>query len=98
MRKKQVQSIRDILGEMVDSNKRMNSGLLHSRIAQNWHTVMGPTISRSTTNVFLGKKGVLFVQLNSSVVRNELLMLKEKIIRSLNQSVKEDVVKDIVFR
>ncbi|MBN2167276.1 MAG: DUF721 domain-containing protein [Marinilabiliaceae bacterium] len=98
MRKKQVQSIKDILTEIIGKDSRLNNGLVHNRVLKNWHNIMGPTISRSTNEVYLAKNGVLFVRLNSSVVRNELLMLKDKIIRSLNQSVAADVVKDIVFK
>ena len=98
MRKKDVQKIGDIVNELLYNDKKLNSGIVNSRVIQNWSTIMGPTISRNTKNVFLAKNGVLFVSLTSSVVRNELMLLKDKIIKNLNDSVGNDVVRDIVFK
>jgi hypothetical protein len=40
----------------------------------------------------------LFVHLSSSVVRNELFMLQDEIIRKLNDAAGEELVTGIVFR
>lgn len=98
MQKKGVQKIGEVVNELLNENKRLNKGLIYNRVIQNWSVVMGPTISRSTKSVFLSREGVLFVTLTSSVVRNELLMLQDKIIESINRSVGVDAVKKIVFK
>jgi predicted nucleic acid-binding Zn ribbon protein len=97
MKRQNTQSISDILREMIENNQRLSTGLQETQVIQNWPQLLGPSVARHTEQVYLSK-GVLFVKLNSSVVRNELLMLKEKIIKSLNQSVNATVVNDIVFR
>jgi hypothetical protein len=40
----------------------------------------------------------LYVHLNSSVVRNELLMLREALREKLNKKAGSEVIKDIVLR
>jgi hypothetical protein len=44
------------------------------------------------------KEMILYVHLNSSVVRNELLMLRETLREKLNQKAGSEVIKDIVLR
>ena len=97
MRRKQVQNIRDIIKEIIQDDNRLESGLLETRVVNNWGKVMGPTVARSTRRVYL-YQGTLFVELNSSIVRNELMMLREKIVSSLNQSVGANVVTNLVLK
>ncbi|MBN2742831.1 uncharacterized protein DUF721 [Breznakibacter xylanolyticus] len=97
MRRKNVQNIRDVIQEIIGADTRLSSGLLEARVVQNWAQVLGPSVARATRRVYL-YEGKLFVELNSSVVRNELMMLRDRIVKSLNQSVGSDVVKEIVLR
>lgn len=45
---------------------------------------------------FTGSEGKVFVSFTSSVVKNEILMVKEGLIKALNDRVGDHVVKDIV--
>ena len=58
---------------------------------------MGKAISSRTTKIYI-KDHVLYVHLNSSVVRNELLMLREALREKLNQNAGTEVIKEIVLR
>lgn len=82
--------------EMMQSQPHLSKGIIENRVVQNWPKIMGPTIERATHRVYFSK-GVLYVELNSSVVR-ELNMLREKIVRSMNQSVGANVVTELVLR
>jgi predicted nucleic acid-binding Zn ribbon protein len=97
MLRKNSQNIREIIQEMMQSQPHLSKGIIENRVVQNWPKIMGPTIERATRRVYFSK-GVLYVELNSSVVRNELNMLREKIVRSMNQSVGANVVTEIVLR
>ncbi len=44
------------------------------------------------------KDHVLFIHLNSSVVRNELLMLREELRKKLNEKAGAEVIREIVLR
>ena len=62
-----------------------------------WPVVVGQAIAGYTSDVEM-KDGRMVVRLTSAVVRNELGMVKEGIIRALNDRLGEEVVQDIVFR
>ena len=62
-----------------------------------WKDVVGPVITRYTTNLFI-KNQVLYVSLSSSVIRQELMMGREMLIRNLNAQVGSQVIVNIVFR
>ena len=42
--------------------------------------------------------GILFVTFNSAVVKNEISMVKEGLVRALNERVGKCVIRDIVIR
>ena len=59
-----------------------------------WDDVLGPSITRQTTSKKVQNK-VLVVQLDSSVVRKELLMVKSKIIASINEHLGREAITDL---
>ncbi len=95
-RKCTTQSIADVLSEIMRT-QNINKGLFEHRLIGLWGQILGPAVERVTKQVYV-TDGVMFVYLNSSVVRGELLMLKDKIINRLNDAVGEKVLRDIVFR
>jgi predicted nucleic acid-binding Zn ribbon protein len=62
-----------------------------------WEEVLGKSVSRVTSNIYLQNQ-ILFVELNSSVVRHQLQMMKSGIIDALNKKAGEVMIKDIVFK
>ncbi len=96
MRRSNVQNIgdviKDLLKEMQIDQKIKEVGVINS-----WEEVLGRNVSKATTRLFIKNK-VLFVSLSSPVMRNELLMLKSKIIKALNDKAGEKVVEDIILR
>ncbi|MCQ2228538.1 MAG: DUF721 domain-containing protein [Bacteroidales bacterium] len=71
--------------------------MLENRAISLWQVVIGPTAQRSTKNVYM-HDGVMYVEMTSSVVRHELLMLKSHIISRLNEAVGKQLVTDIIFK
>ena len=63
---------------MNDYIREMNLGSKLSEIAviNSWEEIVGKAISSRTTKIFI-KDGILHIHLSSSVVRNELLMLRK---------------------
>ncbi|MDR2130218.1 MAG: DUF721 domain-containing protein [Odoribacteraceae bacterium] len=62
-----------------------------------WPEVVGQAIATRTREVTM-TGGKLFVRFTSSVVRSEMAMVKEGVIRALNDRLGEDVVTDIIYR
>jgi predicted nucleic acid-binding Zn ribbon protein len=86
------EAIKDYINEMKLGGKLSEVGIINS-----WEEIVGKAISSRTTRIYI-KGHVLYVHLNSSVVRNELLMLREVLKEKLNEKAGADIVKDIVLR
>lgn len=66
------------------------------KVILNWEKIVGVNIAEKTKAFKIeGKK--LFVKVQSPSWRNELFYLKKEIIEKLNSSVKQEVIKDIIF-
>jgi predicted nucleic acid-binding Zn ribbon protein len=86
------EAIKDYVREMNLDVKLSEVGVINS-----WEEVVGKAISSRTSKIYI-KDHVLFVHLNSSVVRNELLMLRQALKEKLNEKAGSEVIKDIVLR
>lgn len=89
-------SIGDALKEFIETN-RLEKGLDKVNAKEAWDKVMGNAISKYTTDLKLDRD-TLFVQLSSSVLREELGYGKEKIINLLNEELGKELVKKLVLR
>jgi hypothetical protein len=95
-RKNENQSISDIIKEFVDKN-HLQTGLDKVNVREAWANMMGNGVNNYTTAVQLERE-TLYVQLSSSVLREELSYGKDKIIAMLNESIGKDVIKKLVLR
>ncbi len=90
------QPIQDILKEFVKSNN-LQSGLDKVNVREAWVNLMGNGVNNYTTAIEL-KHDTLYVQLSSSVLREELSYGNEKIVKMLNESIGKDLVKKLILR
>ncbi|PKP26134.1 MAG: DUF721 domain-containing protein [Bacteroidetes bacterium HGW-Bacteroidetes-2] len=86
----------DVLKDFVKSNK-LNKGLDKVQVIDVWNTMMGPAIEKYTTNIKLERE-TLYVELSSSVLREELSYGKQKIIDLLNEELGRLLIKELVLR
>ena len=89
-------SIGDVLKEFIQSNK-LQSGIDQISVKEAWVSLMGNGVNSYTKNVTL-KGETLYVELSSSVLREELSHGKSKIIAMINEELKREIVKSIVLR
>lgn len=96
MQRRNTQKIGEVLKEYIDS---MNIGrkLKESRIEAQWEKVLGKNAASLTRKLIIKNK-VLYVYLNSPALRNELLMMREKIIQRLNEEAGEDLIDKIILK
>lgn len=90
------QPIEDILKEFVSTNN-LQGGLDKVNVREAWTKLMGNGVNNYTTAIEL-KYDTLYVQLSSSVLREELSYGKEKIITMLNEFLDKEVIKQLVLR
>ena len=87
------------IGEVIQQFMRLNgieTPYNQYRLIQSWPEVMGATISRYTSNIFI-KNQTLHVQITSPAVKQNLLMEHRSIARRLNEHVGAQVIEDVTF-
>ncbi|GAA3624633.1 DUF721 domain-containing protein [Flavivirga jejuensis] len=89
-------SIQDALKEFVETNK-LEKGLDKVNVADAWASLMGNGVNNYTASVNLERQ-TLYVQLTSSVLREELSYGKQKIINMLNEELGKEIIKKLVLR
>lgn len=96
MRKNQTQPIKSVIREYIDALGHRRK-LREVNIVSSWEKIMGKAISNHTKSVFIKNK-TLFVKLDSPVLRNELLMRKESIIKHLNDYAGENIIEKVILQ
>lgn len=86
----------EALQDFVATNK-LQGGLDKVNARDVWNQQMGPAIEKYTTSIKLDGN-TLYVQLSSSVLREELSYGKEKIVHILNEALGKDLITKIVLR
>ena len=86
------EALKDYIREMNFTEKLGEADLLNS-----WEEIVGKAISSRTTRIYIKDK-ILYVHLNSSVVRNELIMLREALKDKLNSKTGREVIREIILR
>ena len=93
-------NVAEQIGEMIRKFFRQNgleSPLNEYRLVQAWRDVVGPVITKYTSNLYI-KNQILYVHLTSSVLRQELMMGRDLLVRNLNELVGAQVIVNIIFR
>jgi predicted nucleic acid-binding Zn ribbon protein len=96
MRRSQTISLAEAMQDYI---KEMNLGpkLKEISLIDSWETMVGKAISSRTSKVYIKDK-ILFVHLKSSIVRNELMMIREALREKLNNQAGEEIIKEIILK
>ena len=90
------QELGKVLHELVNQ-KNLKKGIANVKVKNAWDKIIGSSIQSYTDN--LQYRGTtLFVQLNSSALREELTYGKDKLLQHLNAELGDHYVEKIVFR
>lgn len=96
MRKKQTQTLAEVMQEYLQTSKLGNK-MVVSNIKKYWEQLMGNIIAQKTTNIYLKDK-TLYISLNSSVLRNELSMMRSRIAPMMNERMGGNYIEKVVLR
>jgi predicted nucleic acid-binding Zn ribbon protein len=96
MERKEIKAIGSLLDQFVKTHK-LEQGLAEYRLIKSWSELLGPVISNKTRKLEIRQR-TLHVTLYSSVVRNELEMIKDTLIARLNEAAGMNVIDRIVLR
>jgi hypothetical protein len=97
MKRKNAQTISEVLNDFFKENAELRKRILEIRIKRAWGEVLGPMIQQYTHNIYI-KNDTLYVSLTSSVLRNELTLNRDKLVKSLNDYAGSTVIHTIIIR
>ncbi|MGV3706776.1 MAG: DUF721 domain-containing protein [Arcticibacter sp.] len=61
-----------------------------------WPEMMGPAVANRTRQLYIREKK-LFIRVESSVLKNELVMIRSQILEKMNERAGSQVLEEIVF-
>ena len=82
--------------EEVFSQKQIRIGIENIKVQDAWKKTMGKNIQKYTIKVVY-KKGILYIKLKSSVLKEELKYEKLKVIKLINIELGKEYIKDLVI-
>jgi len=89
--------ISEVLKELLVQKDKLKKGLEAIEVKKAWENLMGKNINAYTKEIVL-KNNVLYIWLSSSVLREELIYGKQKIIKMLNEEVGSSIIKDLIIK
>jgi len=90
------QPLGDIIIELL-SKYRLGEKLDEHTLKGKWSEIAGPLVAKHTKSITLKKK-ILYIELDSSVVRKELSMIRSEIIEQLNSYFHKNSIEGIVLK
>ena len=90
MRTQNTQSLKKIIIRLI-KEEGLEEGLRHTRLYTLWDELLGVTVAKNTRKKYIEGR-TLFVYLNSSIVRNQLFMMRQDIIKQLNNKMGEEII------
>ena len=96
MRKSNTQKIGDVILECL-REMRIDRKLKEVQLVSQWESMMGKTVSHRTSQIYIRNR-ILYLHVTSSVLKTELIMMRQDIIDKLNEKAGERMVEEIVIR
>ncbi len=95
MFKRKVENIDNVLSQLLRS-QGLETPLLQRRVVELWDNVVGPAVVRYTGQKFILNQ-TLVVQVLNPALRADLSMMRQKLVKRLNDAVGAYVISDIKF-
>lgn len=95
MFKREVQSVKDLILQAM-REQGLETPLNQKRLVEAWPEVAGPVIARYTLNTYIYNQ-TLFVRLSNPALRSDLCMMRQELVKKLNDYVGEQIITDVRF-
>ena len=95
MFKREVQSVKDLILQAM-REQGLETPLNQKRLVEAWPEVAGPMIARYTLNTYIYNQ-TLFVRLSNPALRSDLSMMRQELVKKLNDYVGEQIITDVRF-
>ncbi|GJM62164.1 DUF721 domain-containing protein [Persicobacter diffluens] len=94
-RKKDTSSVNESFAEYL-KEFRLKDKYQATQVVSSWPELMGQAINSRTDKIFLNE-GILYVKLNSSAMRQELAIAKQRVLEILWERFPKEIVYDVRF-
>jgi predicted nucleic acid-binding Zn ribbon protein len=95
MRKANDKTLKEAIEQMLNVYK-LKRKYDETGIVASWPDLVGKYIANRTKELFVRDKK-LFLRLESSVIKNELMMMRSQIIQKVNEEAGTVLIEDVVF-
>jgi predicted nucleic acid-binding Zn ribbon protein len=95
MRKTNDKSLKDAIEQMMQVYK-IKKRYDETGVIAHWPELVGKPVANRTKELFIRDKK-LFLRIESSVVKNDLLLMRTQIINKINEEAKAVLVEEIIF-
>jgi predicted nucleic acid-binding Zn ribbon protein len=95
-RQNKIVLLKDVLQQYV-RDEGLEEKLLEARVLLLWDELFGLTVTRVTRKKYIIRRK-LFVQLDSSIVRQQLFMMRNEIVEKLNQQAGAKVIDELILQ
>ncbi|TDQ07657.1 DUF721 domain-containing protein [Pedobacter metabolipauper] len=95
MRKPNDITLKEGIGKMLKVYK-LKGRFDETAVIAFWPELMGNAVANRTTQIYIAHNK-LFIRVESSVIKNELLMVRTGIIQKINERAGTEVITDIIF-
>lgn len=88
-------TLKEAINRLLDSYKIKNK-LKVVQLTSQWEKLVGPMIARHTRDIYM-KQDTLVLKFDSAPLKQEVSMMKSRLIVHLNEALGEEVIKDITL-
>jgi predicted nucleic acid-binding Zn ribbon protein len=95
MRKANDKSLKEAIQQMLQVYK-IKRRFDETAVIASWPEIVGKPVANRTKELFIHDKK-LFLRIESSVIKNELMMMRTQIINKINDEAKGILIEEIIF-
>ena len=95
MRKANDKSIKEAIEQMMQVYK-IKRKFDETGVIASWPDIVGKSVANRTKELFIHDKK-LFLRIESSVIKNELMLMRTQIISKINDEAKGILIEEIIF-
>lgn len=95
MRKANDKSLKEAIEQMLNVYK-IKRRYDETHVIAAWPEFVGKSVANRTSEIFIRDRK-LFVRIESSVIKNELVMMRSQIIQKINDEAKTVLIEEIIF-
>ena len=93
MFRREVKSVADVLQQLL-REEGLETPLQQKRLIDSWETVTGRIVARYTTEKFIQNQ-TLYVKTVNPALRQDLAMMRQQLVKRLNEQVGSFIISDI---